>query len=193
MQRNDLLSDELTIRLVRGRGRGRVNTWHRYLICPRRLGNFLCCTGKSQCMSQALVPVVTTTQPQTKCMKRAALMWNAPAVIGRMDGTRPKATSLTTALVLAGNDKNLLPPQASSEVGGQIARGQTDKQASRHAQCTCHASSMRQSRTQGDCHRNRNRFPDRPTDNGARGVLFASHSHTLPRCIPSPDSSRKVA
>lgn len=53
-----------------------------------------------------------------------------------------EATSLTTALVLAGNDKIFCPHQPHQSLVGRAQGGQT----SRRAQCACHASGVRQSR-----------------------------------------------
>lgn len=96
-------------------------------------------------MPQALVPVVTTTQPQTKCMKRAALMWNTPAVIGLPGRDKPQeATSITTALVLAGNDRIFCPHKPHQR---SVGRAQEHRHTSR-PRPTCHASSVCQSRMQ---------------------------------------------
>lgn len=100
-----------------------------------------------------------------------------------------EATSLTTALVLAGNDRIFCPHQPHQSSGGRARGGQT----SRRAQCACHASSVRQSRMQTT--------PSSKAiatatvtaspiallvNDTARGVLFASLSHTPTPTPPPP-------
>lgn len=144
-------------------------------------------------MSQALVPVVTTTQPQTKCMKRAALMWNAPAVIGLpgRDKTR-EATSFYHSSGSGRKRQNLLPPQASSRDQWAEPR-RTDKPP----RPMCHAPSVRQSRMQPTAsskgNRNCNRFPDRPTKNACTWSLVCWPSRHPPPSTRLGRSLRTIA
>lgn len=162
---------------------------------PETPGHLLCCTGAKSMNVQGPCPSrhhhTTPDQMHETCSSHvecASRDWS----LGR--DKAQAATSLTTALVLAGNDKNLLPPQASSE--RLVGRAQEDRQADKPPLPMPNVPATQQlcvnAACRHHCNRNRNRFPDRPTSNTARGILFASRSHT-PTLLPSPNFSRKVA
>lgn len=115
-------------------------------------------------------------------------MWNAPAVIGLSGRDKTQeATSITTALVLAANDRIFCPhkPHQRNQWAEPTRTGKPTTPNVPRIECASKQNAAN-GQQQGD--RNRNRFPDRPTNNAAHGVSFTSFSRH-----PPFTSSRKVA
>lgn len=200
-QRNDLPSTGPTTRLVqgRGRGRGRGSTWASQFSSARDAWAVVVLHKEKSINLQGPCPGrhhhTTPDQMHETCSSHvecASCDWST----GR-DKTQ-EATSITTALVLAGNDKIFCPHQPHQRTVSRAARLLVCPLALcpmclPRINCASeqHADNARQ---HGHCNRNRNRLPDRPTDNAARGILFASLSHTptLPPLPPSPPLGRSL-
>jgi hypothetical protein len=119
-------------------------------------------------------------------MKRAAIMWNTPAVIGFPHRTSPSRLHYVNyhSCGLAGNDS--IPSTApTSLTRDQWAKPErTDTQAATaqratHRMQVCQKQSAADAPVQGD--RNCNRFPGRPTNNACTCLPACT-------CVPPPPS-----
>lgn len=107
----------------------------RYSHLPETPGHLLCCTGAKSMNVQGPCPSrhhhTTPDQMHETCSSHvecASRDWS----LGR--DKAQEATSLTTALVLAGNDK-IFCPHKPRQRGWWAERKRTEQQTSRHSQC----------------------------------------------------------